>query len=556
MSKPKLSELTLKEKIGQMLLAYQNYINRYDISHVRPKEERDGILKSEGFGTLWAQTDRLTRGVDVVETADNMVVKSNEFGEWVQEESDVYKIPALTALDAEREGAGHLFQDLSVVCGPMAQGASNDEKLVYELGAAVARELRAAGVTWRWAPAVDVSNRFNMGVTRAHVQDDPEKEIRLALAQILGTQSEGVAATAKHFPGNDKVEYRDSHFCSRVIHSSLEEWWAEQGKIFQGLIDGGVYSVMITHGSFPAVDNSKIGGRYRPSTISKKIITDLLKGEMGFKGVVITDGIVMASLYSLMPYDQLIVELVNAGNDVILGVELGTGDIIEKAVLDGRIPESRIDDACQRVLDMKEKLGMFEEGYRHVKGKSADITPLTRKVNIKIAEKAVQLVRDRENMLPLDPTKIKDVTIICSTHAEKFYQKLDYLVKEFEDRGMTVHLQRRLSSNEELKYISERSDLIIYAVYIGPHEPIGGMNLYGEECKTFLWALSSGKEKSIGVSMGYPYVHYDLMENADTFVNTYGMSPELMKAFVKAVFGEIPFLGEAPMRLDANERAW
>lgn len=556
MKKPKLSELTLKEKIGQMLLAYQNYINRYDETHVRPKEERDAILKNEGFGTLWAQTDRLTRGVDVVETADNMSVASNEFGTWVQEESDVYKIPALTALDAEREGAGHLFRDLSVVCGPMAQGASNDEKLVFELGAAVARELRTAGVTWRWAPAVDVSNRFNMGVCRSHAQDDPEKEIRLALAQILGTQSEGVAATAKHFPGNDKSEFRDSHFCSRVIHSTLDEWWAEQGKIFQGLIDGGVYSVMITHGSFPAVDNSKIGGRYRPSTISKKVITDLLKGEMGFKGVVVTDGIVMASLYSLMPYEELIVELVNAGNDVILGVELGTGDIIEKAVKDGRISESRIDDACQRVLDMKEKLGMFEDGYRLVKGNSKDVTPRTREINDRLAEKAVHLVRDRNELLPLDKNKIKDVTIICSTHADKFYKNLDYLVKEFEDRGMKVHLQRRLSSSKELENISERSDLIIYAVYIGPHEPIGGMNLYGEECKTFLWAFSSGKEKSIGVSMGYPFVHYDLMENVDTFVNTYGMSPELMKSFVAGIFGEIPFVGEAPMRLDANTRVW
>ena len=76
------------------------------------------------------------------------------------------------------------------------------------------------------------------------------------------------------------------------------------------------------------------------------------------------------------------------------------------------------------------------------------------------------------------------------------------------------------------------------------------------ECKTFLWAFSSGKEKSIGVSMGYPFVHYDLMENVDTFVNTYGMSPELMKSFVAGIFGEIPFVGEAPMRLDANTRVW
>ena len=171
---------------------------------------------------------------------------------------------------------------------------------------------------------------------------------------------------------------------------------------------------------------------------------------------------------------------------------------------------------------------------------------------MELARKAVNLIRDRNSLLPIDQSKVKNVAIICSTHADHFVDDLGALVKEFEARGINVHMQRRLTSNEELAALSAKNDLILYAIWIGAHEPMGGMHLYGEECHTYLWAFSSGKEKSIGVSMGYPYVHYDLLENADTFINTYGQSPQLMKALVEAIFGEIPFVAEAPIQVEPD----
>ena len=565
MKKPLLSEMTLEEKIGQMLLGYQYHITRkseIDAKIFRTAEEKSEYLKNEKFGSLYAQTGHLK-----TTTATNMDEgkggkdNSKEFGEFIQWESDQYKIPALTCLDAEAEGAGTLFEDLTTTCRPIAMGATNDENLAYDLGAAIARELRTAGVNWRWTPVVDVSSRFSNGCSmlRSYAQDDPEKQGRLALAHAKGMQSEGVAATAKHFPGGDTIEYRDSHFTRTMINSTKEEWWEEQGKIFQHLIDGGVYSIMISHKSFPAVDDSKVSGSYRPCTISKKVITDLLKGEMGFKGVVITDGFVMASLYSLLPYDELIVEMVNAGNDVLLGPHIENEramDIIIKAIENGKIPEERINDACQRVLDMKEKLGMFEDGYRLVKGKSEEVTDKTREINMEIARKAVTLIRDRDNMLPLNKGKIKNVAIICSAHIDSFFSALNVLKNEFETRGAKVHMQRRLTGFDEIKKIADEYDLIIYAAYVAGHQPMGGPFLFGEECATYFYAYTAGREKSIGVSFGYPYIHYDIMENADTFVNAYGKSPELMKAFVEGIYGEIPFVGESPVNLETTIRKW
>lgn len=199
---------------------------------------------------------------------------------------------------------------------------------------------------------------------------------------------------------------------------------------------------------------------------------------------------------------------------------------------------------------------MFEDGYRLVKYKAEEVAPITKKINMQIARKAIDLIRDRNQLLPMNASKVKNVAIICSTHAEHFVEELGVLVKELEQRGITVHFQRRLSSQAELQKIAAENDLILYAVWIGPHEPMGGMNLYGDECKTYLWAFSEGKEKSIGVSFGYPYVHYDLMENADVFINTYGQSPELMKVLVEAIFGETPFLGQTPIKLEPGLRKW
>lgn len=551
MKKPLLSEMTLREKIGQTILPYQYDINRkteVDASILRTKEEKAAFLRERQFGTLWVQPGAGSRGFDISWEAEHQD-ESEEFRQWILEEDASLKVHALVATDAEG-GIGWAIKDLSNTPNAAAIGAANSPELTYALGQAVGRELRCAGINWIWGPVVDICGRFGSN-TRAYCQNDPERMVTLANSYIRGLQSVGVAATAKHFPGGDRYEYRDSHYVNARIFSSEEEWWSEQGKIFQGVLDDGVYSVMISHHAFPAVDDTKVKGKYLPATLSYKIITELLKEKMGFKGVVITDSIAMAGLVSFYKEEDLIVELIKAGNDVLLGVRtIHAVDILEKAVLDGRIPESRIDDACQRVLDMKEKIGMFTDEYWLEGPKAEELVPKTREICQQIARRSITLVRDGNNLLPLDKEKIKKVTIICSSHKDAFFSNLELVKREFEARGAEVRLQRRLKNNEELEAIDKDSDLILYAVFIAGHQPKGWQTLFGEECQTYMHAFSSGAEKSIGASMGYPYVHYNIMESADTFVNVYNDDPEQLKAFVAALYGEIPMTGISPVELD------
>ncbi len=554
MKKPNLSEMTLKEKIGQLILPnqweiYQDHTKNYEVN--RTEEEWRQVIAEYQFGSYWSEQigscNKFT--VDLAGGGLDQKVHGAEYRKFLARQDQCGKIPALFTTDSER-GASGFIKELSTICPPMAVTATGSEELAFQQGVCIARELRSAGINWRWAPVVDIAHHQNICYYRSFSPDHPDKMIQMANAHIRGMQSEGVAATAKHFPGADRYDYRDSHFSHSIISSSMEQWWAEQGKIFQSVIDNGVYSVMIGHVAFPAWDDSVIKGEYRPATVSKKIITDLLKGEMGFDGVVVTDSVAMAGITSFYDtYEEEIVDLVNAGNDVLLGVRLPACDIVEQAVKDGRIPESRIDDACQRVLNMKEKLGMFEEGYWDLPYTLEEAVAETQKLNLEIARRSITKVHDRQGLLPVDSSKVKNVTIICSTHTDRFFDELQHMKKCFEDRGIHVRLQRRLSGHFEMVEIAESSDLIIYAAYVAPHMPKGGMTLYGDECNTYLYAFSQGNGKSIGASFGYPLLHFFPMGGANTFINAYSESPESMQAFVEAIFGEIPITGKSPVKL-------
>ncbi|MBQ5746798.1 MAG: glycoside hydrolase family 3 protein [Clostridia bacterium] len=570
MKKPQLSELTLREKIGQMMAPHQWGIfgkeetafdfKPVDIEDVKKRCEKDGFgtLRAEQIGVYYTDSRHFSEYIDpsADTTEGNLLaygklrMSSDVYREYNKELCSFFKIPPLVAGDCVT-GASNVFTDLSSICNALTIGAADDEELTYELGRAIAREMRYAGFNWRWCPVMDMANRNRSTVSRTFAMDDYDRCLKLSKAYVRGMQEEGLAAAVKHFPGTDRYNARDAHYSPVSILSTMDEWWAEQGRAFQEMIDFGAYSVMISHTSFPAADDTMINGQPIPSTISKKIITDLLKEKMGFKGVVITDGISMAGLYSIMPYEELIVALVNAGNDVILGSEMNSSDIIEAAVRDGRIAESRIDDACQRVLDMKEKLGLFEDDYytKPYPYTREELVANTREINEKIVKKSMTLVRDRQNILPFNKENVKRVSIIVSSHLDNIIEKLEPLKLALEARGMEVHIQRRLKSTAELKEISDNSDLIIYAAYVAMFMPSGYPRLFGEECQTFYYAFKHGKEKSVGVSFGYPYIHYDSMEAIDAFVNANNIGVDSQEAFVEALFGEIGFDGNSPVDL-------
>ncbi len=536
MKRPEFSELTLREKIGQTCQMQSGFL-------MNMGDKMEEYLKDNPIGNVWHTCNTAMTTVNLADIEIDELADSTYYRKWTQKMTKALRIPPLFTLDGP--GRPHATDMVSLVGAPVL-GAADSEELMEEYGKYLAINCKALGANSTWSPVVDVASRFAVsGIMRAP-SDKPERLVPLGLAMVKGGQENGIAMCAKHFPGKDKTEYRDSHFVCPKVGDSFEDWWAVQGKIFQEMIDGGVWSIMPGHQGFPAVDDRKIQNYYMPTTLSDKILTDLLKGKMGFEGVVVTDAIEMAALKTAYPdKEDLFIALLNAGNDILLNVKrLDYIDIIEKAVKDGRVSMERIDDAARRVYEMKVKMGLFDDPEEVVM--TEELREEIRAFNKKVTERALVLQCDNNKQLPLDASKIKNVAIICSTHHDPFFAQLETMKAELERRGMNVRLQRRLEGYDEIEKIAAENDLILYTTYSMIHQPMGGTGLYGEECATYFFALHAGKEKSVGITFGTPYHYYDYCNNFDMFIHAFSPCDESQIAVVKALFGEIPFEGHFP----------
>lgn len=554
--RPKLEDLTLIEKIGQLLMVRQSVTafklldENSDKFVRRTDEEIAEIMGKYQYGSVWHAGMHLFNAISMEEGSDQKATVADSKA-LVQAVTAAVRLPVLVGVDCER-GTGGDFADGTYCCSPLAIGAADDEELTFQLNAAIAREVKAAGANWRWMPVVDLTNRYCSSFGRTF-SDDIDKTIKHARAAIKGTESEKVASTVKHFPGCDPYEIRDSHIVPTGINISLDEWWATQAKTFQGVIDAGVDSVMVGHTAFPAADDTMINGQYLPATMSRKIIQGLLRDQMGFDGVVITDGMQMSGLNSICPYDEVLVRCINAGNDVLLGVNPYDFEIVHKAVLDGRIPMERINESAERVLKLKEKLGLFDEEEPEQIDMKVQ-APITAAINQKIAEKSVTLLYDKNQMLPLSKDKIRKVAIVCSSHVADTAQRLEVMKAAFQERGATVEIIEELWNRQNVEALDKENDLIIYAAYVNMHAPVGMPSLYGDKMKHYFHAFTRGKEKSIGVSLGYPFAHVDFMAGADTFFNIYYPNPESLTALVKVLYGELPPCTVSPIDVEPKLR--
>ena len=398
MARPDVSKLTLRQKIGQTGMPGPSHV----YNGIRECEGYDRYFMKYPFAGLYLTADMKDHN-------ENKIPSPKALGEILQEASDACQIPLLVSCDAEL-GAKGLFDELHRISSNMSIGAAGSGELAYQRSYYYARELRSCGVNWAFSPVCDmVSNFFGVSGVRC-MSDQPDMIMELLPDIIRGFQDAGVGATAKHFPGS-KGDYRDSHFSTTTNKLTREAWDASYGKIWKTAVDAEVDAVMVSHSAFPAVDSSYARGKiYRPATASQKVL-DILREEMGYQGVILTDAVSMKGVTSAFEHEDIYIECFNAGNDMILFCHNDYIDVMEKAVLDGRVSMQRLDEAVERILNMKEKLGLFE-GRR-------DLMPLTQEENqafeqisYNIGKKAITLINNEDRMIPFDPAKVKRVTII------------------------------------------------------------------------------------------------------------------------------------------------
>lgn len=455
-------------------------------------------------------------------------------------------IPLLISGDCEY-GANTLYPELHAFGTNMAMGAAGSEELAYKRAYYWAKEMASMGVNWPFSPVVDLHTNFfaTSGIRR--ISADPDTAAKIAVPLIKGIQDVGVAASAKHFPGASK-DYRDSHFCNNANRKTMEEWNAKDRKVWQAAIDAGVLTVMTSHSAVPAMDDSlTANGLPRPASASKKVI-DLLRNDLCFRGLVVTDAVSMKGLTAAFSHEDMYIECFNAGNDIILFTDMDYIDVMEKAVKTGRVTMERVDEACLRVLELKDKIGLFGE---------ETFVPLTEEerkdiatTSYEIGKKAMTLISNRGGILPFHPEKVKKAAIINVSPDEIFFKSLDVMKQAFAAQGIEATIYERLSSKKMLREISEECDIIVYAAFLAQSRPLG-MSVYSrkEELNTLYHSLSFGAEKTVGVSFGATSIYYNYFESCPAFINAYSPDHETIRAFVDGILGKFPFTGKTPVPL-------
>lgn len=491
------------------------------------------------------------------------------FGEIITEESDLgldqaravlqayadnTKVPILLVSDFEN-GCGSMLKGLTPLPYLMSLGAANDPYLAYDYGLATALEARSVGANWSFSPVSDLNLNFrNPLINVRGLTDDPDLVCRLLTQVVRGMQDGGLAACAKHFPG-DGVDWRDQHIVTTCNSLSREDWLRLSGRVFQSLIDCGVDSIMAGHITLPAFQQEKgARGLCPPATLSRELITGLLKEQMGFDGVVVTDALDMGGFGGWYPSRQE-AELAAfaAGCDMLLWPSAEYPDRLEKAVRDGDIPMERLDDAVSRILRMKQRRGLFDGRQRPV--------PLTdeqkafvRRTQQRVAEASITLLRDEAGLFPIDPKTRRRVAVVPVTEWEPAFAEAELLCRELCARGFAAELRREgLQKGEEDGY-----DLILYALFSRPFRPIGFLDFHAAEARKIQRSLQDGVDKTCIVSFGSPYFADQYAERALTCVNAYSMLSPSVRAFVRAATGEIPFSAFSPVRLhqDMEPMPW
>src|SRR5690606_19548190 len=371
------------------------------------------------------------------------------------------KVPLLGAIDAEW-GLGMRLDSTISYPFQMALGAIKDNALIYEMGTEVARQIKRTGLHVNFAPVVDVNNNpKNPVINFRSFGEDKYNVAEKSVAYMKGMQDNSVMTTAKHFPGHGDTD-TDSHFALPQINHSIERLDTLELFPFRKVIEAGIGGIMVAHLNIPALDSTGI-----PSTLSKPIITDLLKNKMGFEGLIVTDAMNMKAITNTHSPGIVDKDAILAGNDLLEFTENVPKAIseIKKAIKQGLISQEEIDRRVRKVLAVKQWVGL--DKYKPITSKNIVTelnTPEARLLNRMLTAASLTVLKNDTNLLPfrqLDLVKFASVSI--GAENETPFQKSLKLYTKVEDFQLT--LKATPEQVLELKKKLNDFDNIITVIY-------------------------------------------------------------------------------------------
>jgi beta-glucosidase-like glycosyl hydrolase len=468
----------------------------------------------------------------------------------------VSRVPLLTSSDFEY-GAGMRIAGATRFPRAMALGAAGDEQLAFESGRITAIEGRAMGVHVNFAPVADVNNNArNPVINTRSFGEDPRKVGALVSAYVHGLQQGGMLATLKHFPGHGDTEV-DSHLGLPIIAHPRERLERIELPPFRAGIEAGAGAVMVAHIELPALDPGK-----GPATFSRPVITGLLRKDLAFDGLIVTDAMKMDAITKMMPPGEAAVKAVQAGVDLVLDSPdpVAAFKAVRAAVEAGQIDRASIDASVRRILEAKARLGLHKTPTV-----SMDSVPLVvgsrqhREVARAISEKSLTLIKDERNSVPLSlppGANVLYLSVLDYPSGWRIAAPSRTIIPELQKRwpstqAVEVSDRSTPAELELVRAMSARYDAVVAGIFVRVSSASGRIDLAPGVVDLLGDIARASAQRSrpmVGVFFGSPYVAASVADIPSQLL-TYDFSDLAEESAVRALAGEIPIGGRLPIEL-------
>lgn len=478
------------------------------------------------------------------------------------------KIPMLVAANLEAGGNG-MSSEGTILGRPMEVGATGEIEQARRLGEVCGTEGSAVGCNWSFGPIIDIDYNWRNPITNTRTfGSDPEMVKEMGKAYVVELQKHGLAACIKHFPGDGRDE-RDQHVAPSINDLSCEEWDKTYGEAYKASIDAGCKTVMIGHIMQPAYSrhfNPEIEDKdILPATVSKELVTNLLREKLGFNGLVITDSTTMAGVASLITREKMVPMTIAAGCDMFLFTKSLEEDLayMTKGYEEGIISDERLNDAVTRILALKASLKL------HIKQKEGTLVPDVEYAKSVIgqkkfidwsrecADKSITLVKEEKGVLPITPERYKRILFYSLENKSEgpvIFNVDDSQNKKFMnalvDAGFEVEEFKPGSGFEGMmkpvKDFTDKYDLLIYSASLQTKSNqtvvrIEWANPMGANVPIYCHTIPT-----VFVSFENPYHLVDVPQ-VRTYINCYCGFNTVIEKLVEKIMGKSEFKGKSPV---------
>jgi len=522
-----ISSLTIKEKIGQIL-----NLNCLNFDESRLKE-----LLSFKPGAI----HRL------------LTLKKSDLIDIEKYASAHTGIPLLFSGDLEN-GIVSPFPDDFVYQSQLGTAATGNPLYAEYMGVITAKLGKEYGFNWSFTPDIDIIMNFRSNITGTRTfGSNPDTVLSMASAYIQGMQSENMAVTLKHWPG-DGVDERDQHLVTTNNTLKMDEWRKSFGRIYKELISQGIKTIMSAHITLPAYDreiNPDISIQdILPASINSRLNNNLLRDELGFNGLIISDATLMGGLSSQGSRSVILPKVIQNGCDMLLFTENTYTDIsyLFSAYQRGHIAKDRLNIAVIRVLGLKASLGLHRKTNRNFSTIAATLNK-NEKNKLELyadtcIKNSITLVKDTQDIIPVSPEFYRRVLLIKTPEIPDFVTEAGDFKEVLEARGFAV-----TESTKEIDIDPDLFDLIIYV--------LNQFEFFGEGSSRIQWpvlhkGIVRGLKRywdiipTIMISLNNPFHLYEAPA-VKTYINAYSSHEKILKAVVDMLIGKLTFKGGNPV---------